>query len=154
MSGESRQERVVAFVPALSRYVVIESWAGALGIAVGGILLNSFSSFDWWWVAVTVGVGLLAAGFGATVQRQSRRLVFGDTWLSGPTRGSSESTTIPYSTIDHARSGFRKGRFVVQSTGTQQISARLAWYSRESVEELERVARERCSLMALPARYQ
>lgn len=150
MASNPAQTGAVVFIPSVGRFMLTELWSLMLSLGGGAILLYFWGPLNWTEAAAAGGIGLLGIAIGAAFQRQSRRLAIGDTWISGPTRGSSDSTTISFTTLDVASSGFRKGRLRIQSSGGQQITARMAWYSPDEVAEIQCLARDRCGIMALP----
>lgn len=135
VASNPAQTGAVVFIPSVGRFMLTELWSLILSLGGGAILLYFRGTLNWTVAATAGGIG---------------RLAIGDTWISGPTRGSSESTTISFTTLDVASSGFRKGRLRIQSLGGQQITARMAWYSPDEVAEIQRLARDRCGIMALP----
>ena len=135
------------FVPSFGRYLLIELWSSMLTLgAIAGFLYYRETLESTW--LTTAGIGsLLILLLGAAFSRQSRRLAIGDTWISGPSTAGSDSATITFSTLDLANSGFRKGHLRVQAQGGQRITTRMAWYSHETVEEIQRLLRDRCGIM-------
>jgi hypothetical protein len=147
MTSQTETADSQVFVPSFGRYLLTELWSSILTLGVIAAFLYYRGTLEWPWLT-TAGIGsLLLLLLGAAFSRQSRRLAIGDTWISGPTGGGSESATITFSTLDLAISGFRKGRLRVQALGGQRITTRMAWYSDETVEEIQRLVRDRCGIM-------
>ena len=151
MAGAVEETAAAVFVPSIGRYVLSELWPLTLTTAGLAGLLYFRGALSWQWAA-TVGLSaLLGIALGATFTRQARRLAIGDTWISGPLRGSREATTIPFSTLDAPNSELQRGRLVAQALGGQRIKVKLKWYSPADQEEIRRLARDRCGIMEQPS---
>ena len=137
------------FTPHLGRFILVELWSEALGIAIATVLLYAFRALSGTWFLAAAAFGLLGVVLGATFKRRSRRIVIGDTWMTGPTPGSTESITIQFGTMDRERSGVTGRRIQIQSISGREITAKTAWYSPMDLEEIKRLIRDRSGAEAL-----
>ncbi len=153
MNLEPNQEPFAVFLPDLRRFLVIELWSVVLTVGTGVMILYSFRGLSYSWLLTAIALGLLGVLYHATFSRRSRRIVIGDTWISGPKHESSESTTMQFDMVDWARSGFRRGRLRFRSMSGQVINAKTFWYAPEDIEEIKRLVRDRCHAAQLPASF-
>jgi len=146
MDGYADDRPTVAFTPRLGRFLLTELWSVALGLGIVVAVVYVFPVPGTEPLAFVAATGIIGVLIRAMFLRRSRRIEIGDTWISGPTRGSSETTLIPFGTIDRARSGMRKGRLRIRSLGGEGISIRTVWYSPADVEDMRRLLRDRCGM--------
>ena len=131
------------FTPHLGRFIVTEVWSAALSVSFSGALLYTLGTMRQAWLVGAFAFCLSSVVFAATVMRRSRRIVIGDTWMTGPTPGSTKSITIQFGTMDRERSGVTRRRIQIQSISGREITAKTAWYSLMDREEIKRLIRDR-----------
>ena len=144
MDSDHANEPYATFMPQLGRYVLFEMWSVLLSIALIAAFLALLQVLSWEAVLPGLVIGFVGAVLGGAFSRRLRRIVIGDTWISGPTGNSSETATIQFGTLDPDTTAVSRGRMHVKSLGGLEIAAKTAWYSPEDVEEIKRLLRDRC----------
>jgi hypothetical protein len=136
------------FAPGLGRFLLVQLWAAIVGLAGTAVAIYFFatSNRSWFWFALAAV--LVSVAVCTVFLKRFKSIVIGDTWMTGPTDGSLESTTILFDTLDPAATGIRKGRLTIQSISGREITTKTAWYAPEQLDEIKRLIRDRVSLSA------
>jgi hypothetical protein len=145
MDTHQDTEPYTTFMPKLDRYILFEMWSLLLSITLIAAFLAVLQVLSWETVLPGLVIGFIGAAIGGAFSRRLRRIVIGDTWISGPTGNSSETATIQFGTVDPEATGVSRGRIHVKSLGGLEIAAKAAWYAPEDVEEIKRLLRDRCT---------
>lgn len=150
MTGGAEPPGTAVFVPSIGRYMLSEFWGFMLSVCVLAVAAYFWGSMNLSRV-LSLGASLLIGiAFGAAFRRRSRRLAIGDSWITGPIRGSSEPTTITFNAVDLPNSGFRRGALLIQAVDGRRIKTKMNWYSPDDAEKIRRLARDRCGISPQP----
>jgi hypothetical protein len=142
MNNVSHNQPFAVFKVHSGRMMLVELWSAAAGILIVATILAVLQKASFEWLISTVVVTVVAVALIGIFKRRSRRIVIGDSWIEGPAQAGGRAT-VQFDTMDRDRSGFGGGRLRIMSLGGRGIEARTVWYSREDVEEMKRLLRDR-----------
>ena len=128
----------VVFHPSRRKFILVEILSTILSIAVGAAVFYWITGTMDRVVPVLVGM-LIALTIKAVFGLRSRRIVISDRWITGPS--GFGSTRLDVATVDRDSIDFTGERLRIGSIGGNSISAKISWYAREDVEEIQRLIR-------------
>jgi hypothetical protein len=136
------------FKTSFLRYVVVEVWGVLLWSIVGALAGYAIGLEYAPWLALALLAGALGVVLRAAIRGSSRRVVIADDWVTGPTGAGGDETTIPFDTVDATATEITRRRVRITALGGRSIVLKKAWFAREDIDELARVLRDRCGIMA------
>lgn len=143
MQETTGRDPFVTFYPSRAKFFLVEVLSMLVSIAVGGAVLYWIrGTMDRTAIPVLVGM-TIALAIKAAFGLRSRRIVISDRWITGPS--GFGSTRLDFATVDRDSIDFTGKRLRVGSIGGDSIAAKISWYTREDIEEVQRLIRDRCA---------